>query len=103
MTTPSMALPDAGSARWGCGSTSVKVVPLRDPPLLAMTTARYGSTTAPAISTQRGQPGMKIAPMTQAVRMPMDMRYLRVRPDCSLLRECWALVMLWVGSDTPIR
>ena len=46
---------------------------------------------------------MKMAPITQMVRMPIEMRYLRVLPACSLLSECWAVVMLWVGSDTPIR
>lgn len=46
---------------------------------------------------------MNMAPITQIVRIPMEMRYLRVLRACSLLSECWALVMLWVGSDTPIR
>lgn len=72
----------AGEAvSWGRtgGVTAGGAEERRPRPALAATTAIYGRMTAPAMSTHRGHPGTMMAAITQAVRMPMEMRYRRVR------------------------
>jgi hypothetical protein len=45
--------------------------PPRSRPAFAITTAKYGSTTAPTIKIQRSAPSAMIPPTKQAVRRPM--------------------------------
>src|SRR5690348_4963522 len=53
-------------------------------PALAITTANHGSAIAAAMPINRSQPcRTKMANTRQTVRMPIDRRYLRVRPDIS--------------------